>query len=192
MNSMTELCDLAYKYGTDKCPKLGHSYTPVYYKLFKDKRKVFKKVLELGIGSAKTMQYVPSHYQLGASLKMWRDFFPNAQIYGVDRHSSCMFEDKRITTVQLDMNWRSSMRSLIEKTGSDIDLLIDDGSHKFEAQSYLLKHLLPLVNKGVIYVIEDSKSPDLLKDLAVSLGYRAESITFSKAHKQDTLVIINK
>ena len=84
------------------------------------------------------------------------------------------------------------MRSLIEKTGSDIDLLIDDGSHKFEAQSYLLKHLLPLVNKGVIYVIEDSKSPDLLKDLAVSLGYRAESITFSKAHKQDTLVIINK
>ena len=189
---MTELCNLAYKYGTDKCPQLGHSYTPFYYELLKDKRTTFKKILEIGIGSAQTMQWVPSHYHVGASLRMWLDFFPTAQIYGVDRKSSCMFKDDRITTLQLDMNWRSSMTSLIEKIGSDIDLVVDDGSHKLKAQAYLVKYLLPLIKKGVLYIIEDAKQVEELKNLAVSLGYKAQYYKFSEEHERDTLVVINK
>lgn len=46
IGDMTELCELAYKYGTDKCPQIKHFYTPYYYKLFKDRRLSVKKVLE--------------------------------------------------------------------------------------------------------------------------------------------------
>ena len=64
----TPLCKLALKYRSDKCPKRGkHTYTPYYYDLLKNKKRSTKKVLEIGIGK-------------GASLKMWRDFFPNAKI----------------------------------------------------------------------------------------------------------------
>ena len=32
----TELCDIAFKYGVDKCPQINHAFTPFYYNLFKD------------------------------------------------------------------------------------------------------------------------------------------------------------
>jgi len=57
MESVTPLCDIAFKYGTDKCPQLGHSYTPFYYDLLKDKRETIKKVLEFGIGGPETMPW---------------------------------------------------------------------------------------------------------------------------------------
>ena len=66
---MNKLDKLAEKYKTDKYGK--HHYTKVYYDLFKDRQRSVKKVIEMGIAE-------------GASLRMWRDFFPNAQIYGAD------------------------------------------------------------------------------------------------------------
>ena len=75
---ITPLCKIAFKYGTDKCPQVGHNYTPFYYELLKDKRKTVKKVLEIGIGSPETMPGGPKHYQKGASLLMWRDFLQHS------------------------------------------------------------------------------------------------------------------
>ena len=49
---MTKLCKLAYKYGTDKCPQIHHSYTPFYYELLNPKRNEIKKFVELGIGNS--------------------------------------------------------------------------------------------------------------------------------------------
>ena len=31
-NIKTELCEIFYKYKSDKCPKIKHSYSPEYYK----------------------------------------------------------------------------------------------------------------------------------------------------------------
>src|SRR4030042_54082 len=75
---MTPLCDIARKYGTDKSPYItdrvwGHSYTPVYYEMFKDKTDSIKKVLEIGVGAKSSMppkvRHLP-HYVVGASLYM--------------------------------------------------------------------------------------------------------------------------
>ena len=107
---MDDLSKLAFKYGTDKTPEIKHPYTPFYYELLKDKRKTIKTVLELGIGTYDTMQHVrvvydprlKRDYHRGASLKMWRDFFPNAQIYGADISKEAMFKGKRITTLLCD------------------------------------------------------------------------------------------
>src|SRR3989344_4764947 len=127
---ITKLFKIAYKYGTDKCPQIKHSYTPFYYKLLNRRRKSIKKVLEIGIGYYKTMQDVAviydrglkRYYHRGASLKMWRDFFPNAQIYGADIRPETIFEDERIKTYLCDERKEKDLIRLIEKTGSDIDL----------------------------------------------------------------------
>ena len=39
----TELCKIAEKYGTDKCPQIFHDYTPTYHELFKDRRNEIKE-----------------------------------------------------------------------------------------------------------------------------------------------------
>lgn len=162
-NTTTPLCDIAYKYGTDKCPQIKHSYTPYYYKIFKDKQLSVKKVLELGIGHFKGMDKTEWNfdsglnrkYHRGASLYMWRDFFTNALIYGADRVPEAIFQDTRLTTILTDERNKDDLENLIKQTGTDLDIVIDDASHKVDDQIFAARTLLPLLNPNVIYIIED-------------------------------------
>lgn len=162
-NNITPLCELAYRYGTDKCPQLRHPYTPFYYELFKDKRESVQKVLELGIGCYKGMQTVEifyestlkRYYHRGASLKMWRDFFSHAQIFGADIMPETMFEDERIKTYLCDERKKEDLERLIERVGSDIDIVIDDADHSTSVQTFACQTLMPLLKKDAIYIIED-------------------------------------
>ena len=154
---MTELCELAEKYGSDKCPKINHSYTPYYYELFSPIRNKVKKVLEIGIGDDvyrnRLKEFNPI---LGGSLKMWKDFFPNAQIYGVDIDPKTMFTAERIETIICDQADPEALKELIKKIG-DVDIVIDDGSHQPQHQVISCRTLMPLLPKDVIYIIEDVK-----------------------------------
>jgi hypothetical protein len=162
-NTITPLCKLGLQYGTDKCPQIKHSYTPFYYNLLKNKRESVKKVLEMGIGRYSGMQenetfYDPGlkrHYHRGASLYMWRDFFPNAEIYGADINPETIFEDERLKIYLCDERKKADLIQLIKKTGSDIDVFIDDGSHHVDDQIFLAKTILPLLSNDVTYIIED-------------------------------------
>lgn len=164
MEDLTDLCILAQKYGTDKCPQIKHSYTPFYYELFKDRRESVRKVLEFGVGFCRDGgaygdqawdRQLKRLYHRGASLKMWRDFFPNAQIYGADIQPVAMFSDDRIQTFLCDERKKKDVTKLIEEIGSDIDLFVDDGSHISSNQIHLCEYAMPLLNKDVVYVIED-------------------------------------
>jgi len=86
---------------------------------------------------------------------MWRDFFPNAQVFGADINPETIFEDERIKTHLCDERKKEDVVKLIETIGSDIDIVIDDASHRCADQFFLAKTLLPLLKKDVIYVIED-------------------------------------
>jgi len=153
---MTELCELAEKYGTDKCPQINHSYTPFYFEMFQPIRKKVKKVMELGIGRTK-----PSRNVVGkASLRMWQDFFPNAQIYGVDCNKRLLFGEERIKTFLGDGTKKEDWERILKKTGTDIDIFIDDGSHLPQDQEKTAEILRPIL-KG-IYIIEDIRSPESL------------------------------
>lgn len=157
----TPLCKLAFKYGTDKCPKIRHSYTPFYYELFRDRRRRVKKLLEIGIGfkrKEKGKQY--ELYQVGASLMMWRDFFPNAEIYGIDIHPDTFIKGERLHTYYCDQSNKEQLEALIREIGSDIDIVIDDGSHIHQHQVISARVLMPLLQKDVAYLIEDVQYPD--------------------------------
>lgn len=152
---LTPLCGLAFKYGSDKCPQIKHHYTPFYYDFLFDIKEQIEKVLEIGVGGQSAMVWTNFKYTTGASLYMWRDFFPNAQIYGADIDETAIFETDRIKTFLCDQSKREDLLHLISIIGTDIDLVIDDGSHKPEDQILSCITLMPVLKKDVIYVIED-------------------------------------
>lgn len=154
----TPLCQIAFKYGTDKCPRIRHNYTPFYFNMFKNRTEKIKKVLEIGVGYKKLSvnrwkQY--PYWQYAASLKMWRDFFPNAWIYGTDILEEAMHNDDRIRTFLCDQANEKQLKKLLRKIGTDIDLVIDDGSHQHQHQVFTARVLRPLIPKKADYIIED-------------------------------------
>jgi hypothetical protein len=199
MIAETPLCKLAQKYGTDKSPWIsetswGHSYTPTYYEKFKDIRYSVEKVLEIGVGAGRSMPrkvYKLPHYVMGASLYMWRDFFPEAMIYGIDILPECIFESHRIQTFFCDQANKSDLKKLIKKIGSDIDIVIDDGSHLPAHQVYTCLALKPLLKKDVIYVIEDVKDLGIV-DKIKAKGYEVEYTRFKHKHGWDDRLLFIK
>ncbi|MBI2593026.1 class I SAM-dependent methyltransferase [Candidatus Daviesbacteria bacterium] len=171
-----KLSKLALKYKADKCPQIKHGYTPYYFKLLKDMQFTVKKVLEIGAGE-------------GASLRMWRDFFPNAQIYGAEIDPKRIFTDGRIKVIKCDQSSKKDLVNLITRTGSDIDLVIDDGSHIPQDQVFSCLTLMPLLKKDVIYIIEDVADPTIEKQLT---GYELEipELVHTRRKYDDRLIVV--
>lgn len=143
----TPLCALAEKWGTDKRPEpLGHGYTHYYYSLFAGREESIRKVVEIGIDT-------------GASLRMWEEHFPNAEIIGLDCDRKKLLTDGRITSLFCDQSLSGSLQDAIFRIGGDIDLMIDDGSHRWQDQIDSAKAFIPLLAPKGIYVIEDVLAP---------------------------------
>ena len=158
----TELCSLFYKYKSDKCPQLQHSYSPQYYAMFAEQRESVKRVLEIGIGTFEAMNHlVGGGYYVGASLRAWRDFFPNAMVYGCDISETALFEDERIKCFITDQSKVSALRKLIDDINRDagsselFDLIIDDGSHLPAHMILTAVTLWENVKVGGYYIVED-------------------------------------
>lgn len=145
---MTKLCEMAELYHTDK----AGWYTPFYSLLFEPHRLEYRKILEVGIGTKEAMAHMPV-YLPGASLFMWRDYFPNAEIWGVDVDPRAQVSAPRIRSVLSD----SRHPELPEQIGQDFDLIVDDGSHEVENQWQTFLTLFPLVRDGGLYIIEDAE-----------------------------------
>ena len=96
---------------------------------------------------------------------MWQDFFPRAKIYGTDILPYLVFKDNRIETFLCDQYNEKDLKDLIKKIGSDIDIVIDDGSHKPKHQIFTCRTLMPLLKKDVIYIIEDVGRPGIVYEL---------------------------
>ena len=182
---MSNLLDeLAVKYKTDKTPKLKHHYTDVYHELFKDRRNTVLKVCEIGIAE-------------GASLFMWRDYFPNATIYGGDNDLERVFKlqlQERIKVFACDQHKSQDVESLIEQTGSDIDLFIDDGSHHPTDQLFTCAWIMPLLSKDSIYVIEDVDDiyeTNIFGHLIAS-GYNVQVVRVGLRHDDRMIIVRHK
>ena len=92
----------------------------------------------------------------GASLRVWRDYFFNSQVYGADIDKNSLFKEERIETFyvnQLDSNSIAKMWQAINKT--DFDIIIDDGLHTYEAAITLFLNSFDKLKKNGIYIIED-------------------------------------
>lgn len=160
-SGLTDLCRLAEYHGTDK---LG-VYTPFYDLLFRDRREKVFKVLEVGIGTTKAMIHVKG-YKPGASLKMWRDYFPNAEIFGLDSDNAAIEAPlgERITAFHCDQSSEEDLETVLPHLalGGRFDLIVDDGSHKSEDQLLTFRILSRLLDPHGLYIIEDVSEFGLL------------------------------
>jgi len=189
-DEVTKLAQLALKYGSDKCPQIHHFYTEYYAGLFLGRKNEIKKVLEIGVGYPECMTHSPN-YQIGASLSMWQDYFPNALVFGIDIRQDLVFKNNRIETFLCDQTDKAGLMNLIKKIGTDIDFVIDDGSHLPEDQVFTCLTLMPLLQNKVIYIIEDVRYKEIAKYLK---GYQLEIVRKSKmASNWDRLIkVTNK
>jgi hypothetical protein len=134
----------------------------------------------------------------GASLRVWKDYFPNATIYGADIDKDVLFEEPRIKTYYVDQLDPESIGEMWSEVGiKDFDFMIDDGLHTFEAGSTLFSNSISMLSKDGVYVIEDVSGPDLREydKFFIDLDYRVEFISLHRvgmALGNNSLVVIRK
>ena len=122
-----------------------HGYTRYYDVLLHPIRRRVKKVLELGLLN-------------GASLALWRDYFPKAELVGVDidseRWKKFAGDLKRCTVLIGDETDAAFMRTVAAR--GPYDLIVDDASHDPLLQRQAFEALWPAVRQYGFYAIEDT------------------------------------
>lgn len=146
---MSLLHKLGIKYQTDKYDSShtikNMSFCDIYDKYFINIRYNVKKFVEIGILN-------------GQSLRMWKEYFPNAIIYGIDINPDCkQYEEERIKCFigdQNDDNFLLKIKNIIGK----YDILVDDGSHITKHQIKSFNFLYENCNNNGFYIIEDLRN----------------------------------
>ena len=142
-------------YNTDKL-ELGYIHK-FYNDLLSKHKDSFRYVLEIGIHQ-------------GASILLWRDFFTNAEIYGVDL-SHCSRLDNQDRIIQILNNAYDP--PLVDKLSIvPFDLIIDDGPHTLETMEFFVDHYLQLLKPGGIAIIEDIIDVSWTDKLLSKIGTR--------------------
>lgn len=101
------------RHGSDK-GKDRHNYTTIYSVLFRKLRGQPLRILELGVGTnnPKFPASMINGGIPGASLRGWRELFPQALVYGADIDRDILFEEDRIKTFYCDQLDSVSIRDL--------------------------------------------------------------------------------
>lgn len=151
--SVTDMCNLGIKHGTDKCPYNQnphlhkHPYTAVYDFIFGPLRYKKLNFAEIGILHNKSML-------------CWRDYFPNATIYGYE-----WFDDKLINALKynldntfyykMNIKDENSINESLQLVTDKFDIIVEDSTHEFDDQIRFIKIAAKYLVPGGIIVIED-------------------------------------
>jgi hypothetical protein len=141
-----DLSRLATLFGTDKWG--SHWYTQHYQRYFGPLKRERLNILEIGVGG------YDNSGQGGESLRMWKAYFRNSQIVGIDIHDKSRFCEKRIDIHQCDQTSQEALAQLAKKYDG-FDIVIDDGSHISSHVIATFHILFPLLRPGGIYAVED-------------------------------------
>ena len=119
-----------------------HGYTQHYLEHFRLVKNDKIRILELGIAG-------------GGSLRLWEEFFPNAEVIGADVREACReipFKRARVVIGNLrDLDFLYSLALM-----GPYDIIIDDASHIGSDQFLAFSSLFPSVVGGGVYIVEDT------------------------------------
>ena len=182
---MSDLTEIGKNFKTTK-NRTG--FLPIYEKYFLDFKNKNFNFLEIGIDD-------------GGSLKLWRKYFPNANIVGLDIFP----KDFVIEGVKMFQGDQSNISDLKKITNeyNKFDIIIDDGSHVSKQTIKSFYYLFDYLNIGGLYIIEDlqtsylpnfggsrinlkkNTSMNFVKSLADSINYELNDRPFYKKNKFD-------
>ena len=102
------------------------------------------RVVELGVGE-------------GGSLEVWKNYFgPKSKVVGVDidRNAQRSY-GSGIQVVIGSQKSKSVLEHVVQMLDGQVDVVIDDGSHRGQDQIESFEYLWPKVTEGGIYIVED-------------------------------------
>jgi len=128
-------------------PHIGHTYGASYDEIFEQFERDSKvNFLEIGI-------------QKGGSLLAWKEYFNNANIYGVDIVDAILDEYRSpdFKYIISDIKANEAKDAL-----KDIyfDIIIDDGSHYLSDVLFVVENYLEKLKTGGVLIIEDCQQPE--------------------------------
>jgi len=195
-SNAAKLGSIFAKHGSDK--STFHDYHLAYSLLVNDLEESSSiRVLEVGIGTNQQgfVSTMGVKGKPGASLRAWREIFPNAQIYGADLDDTILFEEDRIKTFYVDQMDPSSFNRLYQQCGDEnFDLIIDDGLHAPLANIHTLHFGLGALNVGGWVVVEDILPRHLHTLLPINrvLAQNTGLVTYIVKCKNTYLYLVNK
>lgn len=166
---------------TDK--NTSHSYLPVYEELFAPLRASCSRILEVGVFD-------------GGSIKLWHDYFPQADVYGFDlslARNQYTPTSPRVHLVEADA-YQLGIVNLFQR--ESFDIVIDDGWHTLDSMCKFAALYHRLVKPGGYLIIEDLQEPSwgdtiqmYLPDTLVGKVVDRRSV---KTRHDDILFIVQK
>jgi hypothetical protein len=119
-----------------------------YEELFSPIKSTAQLVVEIGVHK-------------GASIKLWDDYFEQANVIGIDttppsRHYSNVNLSSPTIAIRVCDAYTEAVSSLIK----DADVIIDDGPHTLASQLKFLELYSSSVKVGGRLIIEDIQNPD--------------------------------
>ena len=183
---MNQLTKLSKKYPSSKA---NFNYFDVYDSHFLSLKNKKLNILEIGVFD-------------GDSLRIWRDYFPNANICGFD------INKKKFTIKDVDIQVGNQVDTVflskLVKKYKYFDIIIDDGSHISYHIIKTFTFLFDYLSENGIYVIEDlhtsyfpryggsrinlkkkNTSMNFIKQLLDSINYENFNRPFYKKNKFD-------
>jgi hypothetical protein len=124
-----------------------HTYLQTYETLFQKRKGSNINILEIGIFD-------------GGSIKLWKDYFINGIIYGVDicnannvKHSDIISNNSVKLFFETDAYNDIFVKQTLENI--EFDFLIDDGPHTLDSMKYFIQHYSKLLKDDGVLIVED-------------------------------------
>jgi len=147
----------------------GHCYAEVYDILFESIQNEAQNILEVGIDR-------------GGSILLWKNYFSNANIYGIDLRDKycirrelleCLETDERVVLLTERNAYDTKTIEKIDEVSTKLfnqpnpkfDVIIDDGPHTLDSQKLFIELYSPLLSESGILIIEDIQDINYLNDL---------------------------
>ena len=156
--SLIELVDNTL---TDK--NTAHSYLELYETLLNKKKETAKNVLEVGLGDFKSKN--------GGSIKLWKDYFTNATIYGLDilgpdRVIDELLHDSRVVLyTETNAYDEEVFKDKFLNKNIKCDFMLDDGPHTLESMKTFIRLYSQIMTDDGILIVEDVQNIDWIQHL---------------------------
>jgi 23S rRNA U2552 (ribose-2'-O)-methylase RlmE/FtsJ len=120
-----------------------HHYFAIYERYFSRFRGKPISILEIGVAR-------------GGSVRLWRRYFgPQVRITGIDRDPGCARQAGEGIEIFIGDQADADFLMKVARERGPFDIVIDDGGHTTRQQLVSFETLLPQVQDGGVYLVED-------------------------------------